>query len=327
MRSLKFCSVILAGVILAACGGQKSADLQSGAVAPDTTLFESGMKYMEKNGYIKARLSFQTLINTYPDSEYTPIAFLSIADSYYKEGGTENLLQAEAQFKDFIIFYPTHEMADDAQMKIAAINVRLMRPSDRDPTYTRKAEKELLKLLSDYPDSELAPTAQEFLREVRQNLALGIHQKAEFYYGRKRYQAAENRFQEVLRDYEDFSRGDETNYLLARSLEEMDRIDQAAARYAILASEYPYSKYADEAREKLTLLERPIPEIDEEKAAQNQANVRIENFSIWDPIRSVWRTFTGGPDVYEIARQRAEERRAAAAAASPPQGNNEGNSN
>ncbi len=218
-------------------------------------------------------------------------------------------MQAEAQFKDFIIFYPTHEMADDAQMKIAAINVRLMKPSDRDPTYTRKAEVELQKLLKDFPDSDLAPTAKEFLREVRENLALGIQQKGEFYFDRKRFLASESRFSEVLDEYEDYSRLDEANYLLARSLEELGRIDEAAVRYAILVSEFPFSKHAGEAEEKLTLLEKPIPEVDEEKARLNAAKVRTEETSIFDPIRSVWTMFAGRPDPYEIARRRAEEER------------------
>jgi len=298
--------------------GQKSADLQEGAVAPDTSLFEAGMKYQEKNNFIKARLTFQTLINTYPDSEYTPVAFLSIADSYYRESGTENLLQAEAQFKDFIIFYPTHEMADDAQMKIASINVRLMKPPDRDPTYTRKAEVELEKFLRDYPDSELAPTANEFLKEVRENLAYGIHNKAQFYFKRGRYLASESRFTEVLDKYEDYSGADETNYYLARSLEELGRIDEASVRYAILVSEFPHSGYSGEAREKLVLLEKPIPPVDEAKAEIHAASKKIdEEFSIFSPIRSVWRTFAGRPDPYEIARRRAEEQRTGSAAAPP----------
>ncbi len=167
----KFGLLVLALALFSACG-QKSADLQESAQSPDKTLYENGMKYFEKSYYIKARLAFQTLINTYPDSEYTPASFLAIADSYYKEGGTENLLQAEAQYKDFIIFYPNHEMADDAQLKVAAINVRLMKPSDRDPTYARKAEVEFKKFLENFPDSELAPTAQEFLREVQENRAV-----------------------------------------------------------------------------------------------------------------------------------------------------------
>ncbi len=322
MRMIRLSLVVLTASLLFGCG-QKSAGLQEGAVAPDTVLFENGMKYLEKSQFIKARLAFQTLINTYPESEYTPIAFLSIADSYYAEGGTENLLQAEAQYKDFIIFYPTHEMADDSQMKIVAVNMRLMRDPDRDPTYARKAEAELKKLLNDFPDSELAPTAHEFEREVLENLAEGIEMKANFYFDRGSYLASESRYKEVLEKYPNYSASDESLYKLARSLEEVGRVEEASVYYARLATEFPFSAYFDPAKEKLTLLEKPLPKVNEALAERNLANRKVDEFSIWDPIRNVWRTFAGRPDPYEVARRRAAERRAAAGAdsATPPDKN------
>jgi outer membrane protein assembly factor BamD len=314
---IRFSTLLLAVVLLSSCG-QKSADLQQSAVSPDKTLYENGMKFFEKSYFIKARLSFQTLINTYPDSEYTPAAFLAIADSYYKEGGTENWLQAEAQYKDFIIFYPNHEMADDAQLKIAAINVKLMKPSDRDPTYARKAEVEFKKFLENYPDSELAPTAKEFLRDVQENRAASIHDVANFYLGRKNYMASESRYKEVVKDYPDFSRSDQALYNLGLSLENMGRIEEASVYYSRVASEYPFSQFAGDARDKLILLEKPVPQVNEEAAARNQANRREEGFSIFDPLRSVWATFAGGEDPYEVARRRAEERKNQQATPPPP---------
>lgn len=314
MRFLsKACLLGLATLLLAGCG-QKSAGLQEGAVPPDRTLFENGMKFLEKNHFIKARLAFQTLINTYPDSEYTPAAFLSIADSYYEEGGMQNLLQAEAQYKDFIIFYPTHEMADDAQMKIAAINVKLMKPYDRDSTYARKAEIELKKFLENFPDSELAPTAEEFLREVEQNRAQEGHTIGLFYFGRKSFLAAESRFKEILEKYPAFSELDGTLFRLGESLERLGRIEEASVYYSRVAAEYPFSSYFESAKEKLVLLEKPVPPVDTVAAARNEANRRTDSFSIWDPVRSVWSIFSGQEDPYEVAKRRAEERKAQAQA-------------
>ena len=307
MRELIKISLLLSGVLLLWACGQKSVGLQEGAAAPDTQLFENGMTYLDKSQYIKARLSFQTLINTYPDSEFTPASFLGIADSYYEEGGSQNLLQAEAQYKDFLIFYPTHEMADDAQLKIAAINYKMMKPYDRDPTYARKAEVEFKRFLEDYPDSELAPTAREALREVEETLARRDHEIAEFYYKRKAWVAAENRYQEVIEKYPDFSRMDETLFRLARATEEAGRIGEAVAYYDRVAAEYPFSKFFEEARERLILLEMEVPAVDEQAAARHSANRREESFSVLDPMRSVFQVFTGRPDIYEIARQRAEE--------------------
>ncbi len=307
MRS-RIVFLLLAVVVTFGCG-QKSADLQEAAVPPDTTLFENGMKYLKKNQYLKARLAFQTLINTYPDSEFTPISFLSIADSYYREGGTSNLLQAEAQYKDFIIFYPTHEMADDAQMKVAAINFRLMRAPDRDPTNSRKAMVELRKFLRDYPDSPLAPTAREVLWEVEENLAVGVRMKGDFYYQKERFEASSKRYEEVVRDYKNFSGTDVTLYFWADSLEKKGSVDQASTIYERIAREFPFSQYHEKAIEKLTVLERDVPQVDQAAAERHLANQRpAEGFSFFDPIRNVWKTFTGGKDIYEVARQRAEER-------------------
>ena len=310
MRLISRIFLALVAVSLLAGCGQKSAGLQEGAVSPDKVLFENGMKFFEKNQYIKSRLSFQTLINTYPDSEYTPVSFLSIADSYYEEAGKENLLQSEAQYKDFIIFYPTHEMADDAQMKIAAINVRLMKPHDRDPSYAQKAEVELKKFLEDFPDSELAPTAREFLREVQETLAGGIHEIGNFYFSRKGFLASESRYKEILESYSDFSNMDESLFKLGESLEKQGRIEEASVYYARLAGEFPFSDYFEDAKEKLVLLEKPVPVVDQAKAAKNKSNRREEKgFSIMAPVRSVVDVFTGGEDPYEVARRRAEQRK------------------
>lgn len=307
-QGTKLFVLVLAGLLLSSCG-QKSAGLQEAAVAPDTMLFENGMKFLEKNQYIKARLSFQTLINTYPDSEHTPASFLGIGESYYREGGTTNLLQAEAQYKDFIIFYPTHEIADDAQMKIAAVNVKLMRGPGRDSTYAIKAERELKKFLQMYPESELAPTAWEFLWEVQENLAQGIQGVGDFYFSRNSHLASESRYKSVLESYPDYSRLDQTLFRLSRSLENLGRIEEASVYYSRVVSEYPFSEFASNAEQRLILLEKPVPPVDPVAAAKNEANLRPGNgFSLMAPLRGMKEVFTGREDPYEVARRRAEER-------------------
>lgn len=318
MKDRLYIALIAIGlaVIFSGCG-QKSAGLQEGAVAPDTQLFENGMTYLEKNQYIKSRLSFQTLINTYPDSEYTPASFLAIADSYYEEGGTENLLQAESQYKDFLIFYPTHEMADDAQLKIAAINYRLMKPYDRDPTNAKKAEVEFKRFINNFPDSELAPTAREALREVEYTLAQHDNEIGKYYYKKRSWTAAEGRFKDVIEKYDSYGDLDLTLFMLAKSLEEAGRVTEATVYYAQVAREFPFSKHFEEAKEILVLLEQEVPEVDETVAAERESNRRVENFSVMDPLRSVWQVFTGRPDIYEIARKRAELEQLGGDAVSP----------
>ena len=53
---------------------------------PDKVLYDRAMDAMKHNKFDVARLSLQTLINTYPDSEYVARAKLAIGDSWYAEG-------------------------------------------------------------------------------------------------------------------------------------------------------------------------------------------------------------------------------------------------
>src|SRR5579875_2672179 len=73
---------------------------------PDKVLFDQAIKDIEHGRYEVARISLQTLMNTYESSEYMAKAKLAIADSWYRQGGADGMAQAEAEYKDFILFYP-----------------------------------------------------------------------------------------------------------------------------------------------------------------------------------------------------------------------------
>src|SRR5690242_21803249 len=100
---------------------------------PDKVLFDKAIGDIEKGRYEVARLTLNTLINTYDSSEYLAKAKLAIADSWYRECGPHGMGQAEAEYKDFILFYPAMEEAAESQEKICMIHYRQMGKADRDP--------------------------------------------------------------------------------------------------------------------------------------------------------------------------------------------------
>src|SRR5438094_9256355 len=99
---------------------------------PDKVLFDKAIADIERSRYEVARLTLNTLMNTYDTSEYMAKAKLAIADSWYREGGGHGLAQAEAEYKDFILFYPTMEEAAESQEKICMIHYQQMAKADRD---------------------------------------------------------------------------------------------------------------------------------------------------------------------------------------------------
>ncbi len=301
--------------------GQKGAKLQKSVVPPDKTLFETGQEYAQKSQFIKARLAFQTLINTYPDSELSAESYLAIGDSFYKEGGTENLLQAEDQYKNFIIFFPTHPKAADAQMKIASGNMKMMRDPDRDPQYSAKAQEALQKFIEMFPDHPFTSKAREYLRDVQENLAAGFFGIGKFYATRGNYVAARQRFESITKKFPEFSEMEETYYQLAKTLEKSERSDDAAIYYGRIAEGYPFGKHFEEAKARLEEMGKPVPPVNTEVAAKNQARQKpSEGFSPLSPITAFAKAigFRGPHDAYETAKKEIESK---AETAAPQTGN------
>ena len=137
-------AVLMLGGVAAQAKGrkpkQKKQDLSANPLLgvkskqPDKELFDKAMIAIKKGRFDVARLDLQTMLNTYPDSEYRMRAKLAVGDSWFKEGGTAALTQAEAEYKDFITFFPQAPEAAEAQMKVADIYYEQMEKPDRDYT-------------------------------------------------------------------------------------------------------------------------------------------------------------------------------------------------
>ena len=248
-------------------GEDKYADLTGAAVAGrDRVLFEEAAKEVRKGHHDTGRLLFSTIINTYPDSPFLPLAKLAIADSFFLEGTTSSLIQAAQAYQDWLTFFPTDPLADDASLKVAEAEMRQMGLSDRDISHARKAEQRLKVLLQQYPKSPLRPTVEAHLAEVQENLAMHNLQIARFYYdvkystGKGGLKGAQSRLKEIVDKYPCFSYNDEVFYRLASTYQAEEEPDEAAKYYQKLVQEFPDSEYIDKAREQLNIIGAPIPE-------------------------------------------------------------------
>ena len=258
---------------------------------PDQDLFDRAMSDLEHSRYTVARLTLQTLINTYPDSEYVAKSKLMIADSWYREGGSSGLTQAEAEYRDFITFFPTMPEAAEAQMRVAMIHYREMEKPDRDPTHARRAEQEFQKLFLNYPDTPFAPLALQRLREVQEVLADGLFEVGRFYFIQGADGAAQPRLKELTERYPNFSQADTALFLLGRSLERGGEktAAEAAPHYARIVQDYPLSEHAEEAKKRLTALGAPIPSPDPVAVARmTYENTHGQRPGVLDKVRGAF---------------------------------------
>ena len=245
---------------------------------PDKVLFDRAMDAMQKRKYDVARLSLQTLINTYPDSEFIARAKLAVGDSWYAEGGSAALAQAENEYRDFITFFPNMPEASEAQLKIADIHYKQIEKPDRDFTHAKRAEDEYRQLLLQYPDSKLADLARTRLLEVQEVLGEREYRIGRFYYMRQSWAAAVARLKTLTDTYPLYSQADEALFMLGMAHEkEIELIraaripevkkarlvkmytDEAGEAYSKIITRYPAMGRVDAARERLKALDLAVP--------------------------------------------------------------------
>jgi outer membrane protein assembly factor BamD len=274
---------VLAATQSTGCLGKKKAAPIAGTSAePDKVLFTKATEDIKHGRYTVGRLGLQTLINTYPDSEYLAKAKLGIGDSYYKEGGMAGLKQSIVEYKDFITFFPFLDEAAYAQMQVAMGHYRQMEKPDRDHAEVVQAEAEFQTFLEKYPNSPLVPQAEQRLRETQEVLAEGNFRVANFYYIRNAYKAAGARLLELTNRYPLYSEADKANWMLGQIYEKSEHNEIAAKYYARIVKDYPLSSLTGDAKTKLAKLGVPVPQPDptalarmqkEQEAAHNRPNI------------------------------------------------------
>jgi len=127
----KFAPVLaaLALAILSACASRSPGYASPPAAAanqqPDKLLFDRSVDDIQHHRYGQARLTLQTLVNTYPTSEYLPQAQLAIADSWYREGTVQSLQQARTGCRQVIQQFPQSPAASQASELMTKIEQAL----------------------------------------------------------------------------------------------------------------------------------------------------------------------------------------------------------
>ncbi len=315
--------ILLLGVLFvtAACTNKKVSNpiANVDSKQPDKVLFDRAMDAMKHNRFDVARLQLQTLINTYPDSEYIARAKLAVADSWYAEGGSASLAQAEIEYKDFETFFPNMKEAAEAQLKLANIHYQQMEKADRDPTHALRAQEEYRQLILQYPDSSLVPEAKQRLLQVQEVIAEREFGVGRFYYMRQSYPAAIARLESLVDEYPLYSKADEALYLLGQSYEGeinmmrarpineavkarmiADFTKNAADAYDRILTRYPLMDRADDAKARLIALHQPVPRPTKAAVAENKAEE--DSRKEQSKLSKVMGTFEKHPSVAEATK-------------------------
>jgi outer membrane protein assembly factor BamD len=273
MKAVKITILALAiALAFTACGGKPKSKItfeEAKGPGRDAELMRDGFDALRKGNFDQGRILLNTMINTYTDSPLIKMAKLAIADSYYLQGGSKSLAQAEVEYRDWIQFFPDDPLAAETMMKMAEIHLKQVQAADRDITQARLAERQLKEMMRRYPTSEKKERTEQMMNEVQEILALHELKVAHFYFDiRQSAMATQGRTEEILSKYPNFSRFDEALWLHARSLELQEDTETASQNLQRLVANYPKSEFAERAKETLKKWGKPVPEPDPAKLAE-----------------------------------------------------------
>jgi len=253
----------------AGCGPKdKVKNENASAEGRDRDLYNQASKKAEKGRFDEARLTYNVIITTYPDSAYLPLSKLAIADTFYLEGGTSNLQQAIGGYKEFAQYFPRHPKICEVKHRIAMSFMRQMGAYNREAQMAVQAEQQLKNAELACLNSAALPKVQTDLRTVQQ--VLGLHELdiARFYSDKRQaHKAAEGRLRGIITNYPNFSYLDESLYRLGVALVEQEQPEEAAEYFTKLVRDYSKSEFAKKGKEYLEKLGKQIPEPSNENPA------------------------------------------------------------
>ncbi|MDR0356406.1 MAG: outer membrane protein assembly factor BamD [Deltaproteobacteria bacterium] len=177
------------------------ADPPQGVLGDESvSLATRAQERMEADDYKEAAQLFQQLRDQYPYSRLAVLADLRLGDAYYLDG---KYIEAFAAYKAFEERHPTNDAIPYALYQEGMCHFMQMKGVDRDQTPSVIAIRTFANLVESYPDSKYAAMAKARIAEAQNNLAGHEFYIGEFYYKRKDYSAALNRFKGIITYYPD----------------------------------------------------------------------------------------------------------------------------
>jgi outer membrane assembly lipoprotein YfiO len=184
-------------------------------------LLDKAQQYLDAKKWYKAQEILLFLDDNEAARAQQNRVKLLLADSYFGQGGTLNLVESLARYRTFLTFFPSDPKADHAQYHIAMAYFKQAPKFNRDQSPTENALFEFQKMLELYPGSELAPEAEQRIREARNLLAESEFGIGVFYFKWKAWEAAVGRFQTVLSEFPEYAKKAQVYRMLAQAYYKM----------------------------------------------------------------------------------------------------------
>lgn len=207
---------------------------------PVDILYNKAAADLDRGNYTEAARGFEDVEREYPYSQWATKAQLMAGYAYYKKLRYDDAILA---LDRFIELHPSDENIAYAWYLKALCYYEQITDVRRDQRMTQMALESLRQVVNRFPDSKYAKDASLKIDLTMDHLAGKEMEIGRYYLFRKKYQAAINRFQKVVTEYQTTTHVPEALHRITEAYLALGIVDEARKTAAVLGYNYPNSSW------------------------------------------------------------------------------------
>ena len=249
---------------------EKSLDLQV------LEAYQEGMNYLEKGDALYAAAKFNDAEILFPQSEWAPKSALMAAYAYYSK---DYLKDAVAELDRFLKVYPQYKNLDYAYYLLGMSYYEQIVDEKKDLQSITKAKQYFEIVIKDYPKTSYALDSEFKIDLINDILAAKEMYVGRYYFEKKKWISAINRFKTVIEDYDTTIYAEEALHRLVE-VHYMIGLKDEAKKYAkLLGYNYQSSEWYENS---YSLFDKKYKKVKKNKTKKNNTLKKIKSLFKFD---------------------------------------------
>ena len=247
MKIFKFFSLFIIITVFISCSKEqikKSVINEKGLNEQVLEAYEEGLNSLKEGDVVYAAKKFNEAEILFPQSEWAPKSALMAAYSYYTQDYYDDAI---AELERFIIVYPLYKNLDYAYYLLGVSYYEQIIDEKKDLEAILDAKKTFKFLIKNYPNTEYALDAEFKIDLINDTLASKEMYIGRYYFNKKKWIPAINRFRTVIDEYETTIYTEEALHRLVEVYYTIGLIEEAEKYAKLLGYNYQSSKWYEKS--------------------------------------------------------------------------------